>query len=200
MDFLDGLTIDQFLICREIIYHTDPNSLRNFRLDLNNWDARKSAYIPERFVNDDDKEEVLKAVKENPERLIRASDRLRNDRDVVLAAISKYGLAFVFSGEDIHRDFDMNVTLIKLWPNGIKYIDEDLPFIRELMLIALERDNNVIYFFRNIDKNVFDDPAFMIECYRIAPNLTNDFVVKNLKRDPSYYVDLIDIPKPAILK
>ena len=103
-----------------------------------------------------DKEVVLEAVKRYGSDLENASDTLKNDKEVVLEAVKQNGFAFKYATAELRSDDEFITELLKDYPDIISSIDRsgiaDDEKAREELVKILE-DESVEYFvhFTRID-------------------------------------------------
>lgn len=166
------------------------------------------------FLND--KESVLKLIKETGLPLLYISDDLKTDREVVLSAIKKDGANLEYADSSFYTDKEAVIAAIKS-PNAnhipkiIKAIPESMRNDDEVALLALFRNMYVLEFlpekYRN-NKDVL--PKFSVGClvYKfLTPEARDDEelvakVVKdwgpNLEHVPEKYKDNYDVVLSAV--
>ena len=163
---------------KESIYRraieTEGKSLRNeseaVRNDWNFWwsllERDKRIYIefaPKEFK--DNEEFVIKALRDEADNIQYASYRLRNDKDVCLAVLyENHNLLTGFEGEEIRRDYDFMMKLIKEynWEN-VKFADDKLRNDKEFMRSALRVNGRAKAY---IGDDLLEDESFMKEVDR----------------------------------
>lgn len=134
------------------------------------------------------KNEVLKAIKNDGLLLEYASPELRNDREVVLTAIQNNDWALEFASDELKKDFIICGTacLKKLNKNLMRFISPELKANKEFILGLVELD---ISFFNYCDKSLKADKQFILEVIKHGKNRSRcsyniyNYINKNLRND-----------------
>ena len=94
------------------------------------------------MTNWNDKEDVIKVVSEYAFELVNASDELKADREIVLAAVQNdtYGMALQYASKELKADREIVLTAVqkKSYPSALVYASEDLRADREIVLAAVQ--------------------------------------------------------------
>ena len=113
--------------------------------------ARKDGFlldsVPEIFRNR--KDVVIAAVKKRPRNIEWASKELRNDREVVFAAMCKGScISLKWASEEIKKDKKFLLSLFPLELRGVvlKWTSEELKKDKEVVLAAVKSDASSIYY------------------------------------------------------
>lgn len=116
-----------------------------------------------------------------------------NDREEVLEAVKQNGWSLQYASEDLKRDREIVLTAVKQYGRSLQYAGEELRGDREIVLAAVKRNG---YSLQLVNEELRRDPSFMHECYQIAPDITSEYVLGDLKEFPELYIDFHDT-KPA---
>ncbi len=142
---------------------------RNFKMYKTQSQALEHVRQGENFTNKvfdkfrDDKRVVLEAISIKGFYLNGASERLKNDKEVVLKAVKKYGYALQFASEQLKQD-------------------------KEVVLCALkENPKSIDFAHKNIREEIGDlDPIQYLESFllklELTKSLTNDNLLNKLKK------------------
>ncbi|WOG25662.1 DUF4116 domain-containing protein [Endozoicomonas sp. 8E] len=101
-------------------------------------------YASQRVRND--KDFVLPAISRHPEELQFLSSELRNDRDVVMAAATVYSKVFWYASNTIRSDKSTIESLVAVNVNILKYGSETLLSDREYMLDLIAKNHQVFQY------------------------------------------------------
>lgn len=66
-----------------------------------------------------------------------ASDELKADREVVLAAVNHYGPALEYASDDLKADKEIVLEAVKLWGSNLEYASDDLKADKDVVLAAV---------------------------------------------------------------
>ena len=90
----------------------------------------------------DDKSIVLKAVSQDGDSLEYASDKLKNDREVVLVAVLNSGRTLKYASDELKNDKE--VVLLAVYDDGraLKYASDQLKNDKEVVRVAVSKTNN----------------------------------------------------------
>lgn len=127
----------------------------------------------------DDKEVVMQAVSETGFAFQYASERLRNDKEVALEAISAYPV-LKFLGDDLKEDPDIFLNAIKKNHFAYSMLPESLKDNKDIMLAMALIDGK---FLKDASPRLRDNEQFILNAIKIAPwtiayaspRLQNDF-------------------------
>mmetsp|Transcript_74863 Transcript_74863/g.163402 ORF Transcript_74863/g.163402 Transcript_74863/m.163402 type:complete len:459 (+) Transcript_74863:193-1569(+) len=86
----------------------------------------------------DDPEVVLAAVPTNPRAVEFGSDRLQHSKEFVIAAVSRAGFALRYVREEFRRDREVVLAAVAAMGSALQYADESLHGDREIVLAAIE--------------------------------------------------------------
>lgn len=136
----------------------------------------------------ENKNKVLKAVKEDGLLLKYASETLRNDREVVIEAIKNNDWALEFASDELKKDFLICVMacLKKSNKNLMRFISPELKSNRNFILTLVLED---IAFFSYCDKSLKADKQFILEVIKRGKNRSccsyniYNYINKNLRND-----------------
>lgn len=105
-------------------------------LETYNHQCEALRYADKRIT--DDKEFILKVVKQNGLSLRYVNETLSNDKEVVLAAINQNGDSFCFAHPDLKKDRELALIAVSNEPHAIEGIHNDLKKDKEIALIGLD--------------------------------------------------------------
>jgi len=94
----------------------------------------------------DDPEVVLEAIKQRPMMLQYASKALRNNPNFVMEAINLDGKALKYGSKTLQSDKEFVLEAIQINPRVIEYVSETLRNDKDVVLAAVQRDGNTLYF------------------------------------------------------
>jgi serine/threonine protein kinase/CxxC motif-containing protein len=86
-----------------------------------------------------DKEIVLEAVKQNGDALQYASKELQNDKEIVLQTMKQNGRALEFASKELQNDKEVVLEAVKKEGFALEYASEELQNDREIVLEAVKR-------------------------------------------------------------
>jgi len=89
-------------------------------------------------INWNNKEEVLKIVKENGDALHHASEELRSDKEIVLAAVSKHGWALEYASEELRSNKEVVLVAVRKDGYTLQYVSEELREDSEIVFEAVK--------------------------------------------------------------
>jgi hypothetical protein len=89
-------------------------------------------YASDRIKND--REAVLAAIKYNRNVLRYASDEMKNDREIVIAAVKNWGLALQYASKNLRADKEIVLAAMKQNSLAFKYADEALKTDKDILL------------------------------------------------------------------
>lgn len=102
----------------------------------------------------DDKEVVLAAIKKNANTIMYASKRLRDDDFIVFEAVNRSGSVLKYASDRLKDDRDIVMTAVKEYGTAIEYASLRLKNDRE---IALEAVKNESYAFDHVSSGIKND-------------------------------------------
>ena len=102
-----------------------------------------------------DKEVVLAAVKQYGRALEYASDRLKDDKEVVLAAIEKYGYASAWASERLNNDKEVVLAAVKQYWAALEYASDELQSDKDVLNSMRE------YLINDKCKGHYDEQLFL---------------------------------------
>jgi predicted methyltransferase len=78
--------------------------------------------------------------------LRRASEELRNDKDIVLAAVKVEGFALQFASETLRNDKDVVLAAVKEHPDAFQFASETLRNNKGVVIAAVKQNGFVLQF------------------------------------------------------
>ena len=113
-----------------------------------------------------------------------ASEELRNDKEVVLEAVKKYGDALQFASEELRNDKEVVLEAVKENGNAIKYAspelqeDEDVKKTKALSVVCDWGDFEVDYHF-------LGDKKFVSDLTEAMKTYLKEYTLNHSEEDPS---------------
>lgn len=150
----------------------------------------------------DNKEIVMSAVKESCFALVHASDRLKNDEDIILQSTKRrsglYDYHLVFP-ETLLKNRDFVLKLIQSNSYNIKFIPIDLKDDKLLYFSAISDDSSILSLIpREFDDDTYNKLYILLENKEFATEviLKNiyvfDYLSDNLKKNEPFILNLIE--------
>lgn len=93
-----------------------------------------------------DKSVVIEAVKHGGAQLQYVSEELKNDKEIVLIAVKKYGRALQFASEELKKNKEVVLEAVKSNGFALQYASEELRGDKEIILEALKRGKGVLQY------------------------------------------------------
>jgi len=121
------------------------------------------------------KTEVLEAVGKCGDVLIFASDKLRNDRDVVVTAVKQHVYALQYAGAKLKRDRNFMLEVVKNNGLALAHASKKFRADREVVLVAVKQEE---WAFRFASDELKDDFHFLLQALK-----TNNRVWLSIKDD-----------------
>ena len=101
----------------------------------------------------DDRNVVLAAVKVNANALEYASEELKDDKEVVLAAVKKSGNALEYTSKKLKDNREVVLAAVKKSGNALRHASEELQGDKEVVLAALKKSGNAFKYASNTLKD-----------------------------------------------
>lgn len=98
------------------------------------------AYASDKLL--EDKDLILKAVKKDGQILYYASKELRDDKEVVLAAVTNKGLILKYASKRLRGDKEIGLAAIRQDKRAEMYLTDDLRNDEEINNILHPKENN----------------------------------------------------------
>jgi hypothetical protein len=95
-------------------------------------------YASDRIKND--REVILNAVKHNGKALCFASEQMKNDRDIVITAVQNCGFALRHASKNLRADKDVVLAAMKEDTRAFVYADETLKTDKDILLAKNMKD------------------------------------------------------------
>jgi len=166
--------IDSFELTFELMtridwrfFHLAPPFFKNSEhhlLGLIPFNANFFAHASEELK--DNKEFILKLIKENPWLLARLNDTLRHDKDILKAALNAFG------GKQVFQDFEKNESLIfealtsKRTVQVLQYANDSLCHNPKLILMAVTANGWALQY---ASAELRNDPAIVLAAIKSVP-------------------------------
>ena len=193
--------------------------------DMNSYSAFPPSHGPEPEgpAREELLERIGRARPDDPPLLRGLPEALRADREVVLAAVKKQGMALEYAAEPLRSDREVVLAAVKKTGGALRYACPELRDDREVVLAAVRQRGNALHWasarlrgdmdlaaealaqYAELEKEWFDDPAgnFNIRMksnlyLHIAPELRDD--PELYRRAASLSWKALREAPPAILK
>ena len=136
-------------------WRQDPKviKIQNMRDKTNDYNLVKNKDIKVDFIINeylkegtiiDDKEIMLKAVKQNPYSLKYASEKLRDDKEVVLESVKRAGSTLKYASNELKGDKEVVLSAAKISESSLKYASDELKRDRKFVLEAVNSSGLVL--------------------------------------------------------
>jgi CxxC motif-containing protein len=112
----------------------------------------------------DDKAIVLTAVNQNGRSLEYASDRLKDNEEIVLSAVKRDGTALQYASERIKNDKEIVKKIIEIDPVSFIHVNKKVKDDKEIVLSVLNKDLSL---FKYVGNKLRGDIEFCIICSKI---------------------------------
>lgn len=124
--------------------------------------------------------DVLIAVSLNGHWIDRADMKLREDKEVVLAACKNYSEALRYADESLKKDKELLLEVVKHKGYVLKWADESLRKDKEIVLEAVKQAGSALQF---ADNNLKKDKEIALAAVMEAGWWAVEFIDETLKRD-----------------
>lgn len=150
-------------------YNLASDALREDRDVISHYITRSSVMDPNRIGSlplhlRDDKDIMTEAVRHHEEAYIQASERLKHDRELVLAAVSSFGR--VLEHVPDHFKEDMDIVLSSVWPGESSYEYDSVRRHRREDMVPFYIEPNALSFVPN---NLRDNPLVLLAAHHYEP-------------------------------
>lgn len=182
------------------------------------WEYWYENILPTQPVNWDNREEVISLISREGIPIEHASDRLKNDYELALLAVShnSFSLKYLpsefrdndtivetairtsvcgvaFASERLKRDKHIAYIVINEHPCGICFMSEEIKSDRDIMLSACQKDIDVLQY---ATEELRSDPYFLYQCSLIDSNKAREYAYSPYNQHPELYENFTDV-KPA---
>ena len=113
-----------------------------------------------------DKELVLAAVLQDGNALLYASEELKGDKELVLAAVRQDGYALFYASEELRVDWDVVLEAVRQYSGVLPHISQKLTFNRKFMLKAVKMNGLAL---QHAPLGLRGDPEVSMEAVRQNP-------------------------------
>jgi len=138
-------------------------------------------YLPEEVRNN--KEIVLVAVSNNWRALEYASEQLKNDRDVVLKAVRASGLALQYASEELRDDEEVVLTAVENEPNALFSASERLRDDKRIVLEAVRSNGWAL---QSASERLRDDEEIVLEAIKTNRDILENYASERLRNNPEF--------------
>jgi CxxC motif-containing protein len=149
------------------------------------------------FASDElknDREVVFAAVINDGSALRYASAELKNDREIVMAALKEDSYAFVSASEELKNDKEVVLAALKNRGDVMRYISEALKNDREIVIAALKVDASALQYASDELKN---DREIVIAALKVDASALQ-YASDELKNDREFLLSIMDFSKDAL--
>ena len=131
---LKEIKLDNYkLIC---LVRSKLNDQSIFKLKLDDDDERKRYTI----VRHPEREEWVNEVKKNGYELKFVSDELKNDKEIVLVAVTEYGVALEYASDTLRNDREVVLAAVRQDGDALVHASDELKNDREIVLAAVHQN------------------------------------------------------------
>lgn len=174
---------------------------RSFALDCIKKDLRHIEFIDISFRSD--KEFIVEAIEITKGVALEfASEALRNDREVVTAAIRVQGAdgsAFRFAGLGLKKDYAFVIEFSRDHPEVLKYADQELLSNKRFVLEALKKaKGSTMDALKHANEKLKKDAAFMTEAIKTTNGRAMEFVHDELHKSRDFVLKAVDASGNAL--
>jgi hypothetical protein len=161
--------------------YTEAQLLRLFK-KLSRWLRHRSVFpLPSEFPRaelDEDilhKHAVLAAVKDDAEALEHASDRMKDDKDVVLAASS-----LDYASDRLRNDKDAVLAAVKIYGLTLEWVSDRMKDDTDAVLAAVKQDGAAL---EHASARLQDDKDFVLAAVKQSDSYALNYASDRLKND-----------------
>jgi hypothetical protein len=115
----------------------------------------------------DDREVVMAAVMQNGPALFFASDRLKDDRELVMAAVTENGNALFFASDRLKDDREIVMFAVRQNGYMLRHASDRLKDDREIIMFAVRQNGNLL---RLASDRLKNDKQVVLVAVRDIPN------------------------------
>ena len=168
-------------------YYTEEDFQKSFCIIYSKkMDEIKNQEANRQLSNRND---VLKAIKNDPKALKNASKELRKDKEIVLKSIKYYPSSFEYASEELKKDKDVVLEVIKSGPYLLQDINDDLKNDKEIVSEAVKQNGLLLEY---ASDNLRGDKDIIIESLKSNPN-SYQYVIKELQNSKDIIIEAIKI-------
>ncbi|WOG25645.1 DUF4116 domain-containing protein [Endozoicomonas sp. 8E] len=150
-------------------------------------------YASQRVLND--KELVLAAITKHPEQLQYVNEELRNDTDVVMASVTRDGNQLQYASPELKNNVRVVMAAVEQCPDALRYVSEKMRSNQNIIKIAMAND---IQYSEYASESVLSDRDFMLDL--IAKNhRAFKYVAFELEQDKDF-IEAARHRNPKVIK
>ena len=138
-------------------------------------------------MNQNNKEVVLAAVKQDGHALPYADKSLKKDKEVVLAAVKQNGIALYYADESLKKDKEVVLSAVIQNGYALEYADESLKKDKEVVLSAVIQNGHALEY---ADESLKKDKEFVLAAVKQNGNALC-YADESLKKDNEFIQQLI---------
>jgi hypothetical protein len=127
-------------------------------------------------------EELCEVIKKNGKLLSVLSNKIRLNRDCVIAAISNDSSNLKYADESLKKDMKFALELVKLNGRVLNYIDDSLKSDKQIVLAAVQESAYIIKF---CSDSLLADEEFICEAYKRNPEIISYLDPKTINQHKS---------------
>ena len=123
-------------------YQLEAN--KKFMMMLVKLDYNGLQFASEKLRND--KEVVREAIKQNGYTIRYASEELKNDKEVVLEAVKQNGKALLYASKELRNDKEVVLEAVRQDGEALNYASKELKNDKEVVLEAVKQKGNAFWY------------------------------------------------------
>ena len=127
-------------------------------------------------------EELCEVIKKNGKLLSVLSNKIRLNRDCVIAAISNDSSNLKYADESLKKDMKFALELVKLNGRVLNYIDDSLKSDKQIVLAAVQES---VYAIKFCSDSLLADEEFICEAYKRNPDIISYLDPKTINQHKS---------------
>jgi len=150
--------------------------------------------IPEKYYDDFD---VMAIASNQPMALIKASNRLKDDKQLIKIYVSKNGDNIQYASDKLKRDPEIIELSLKNRPSSIKYIPIDL-ITRQMVIMVIKSDLSWLSQTYKTLPEEFKSDKEIIKIAFAREYIPIDYMPESIQNDENFIIELVKI-NPILL-
>ncbi|WP_257280769.1 DUF4116 domain-containing protein [Endozoicomonas sp. ISHI1] len=137
-------------------------------------------YASQRVLNDRDL--ILPAISKHPDELKYVSEELRDDREVVIASVAREGNQLQYASSKLKGDKKVVMAAVKNYPRALRYASEKNRGDKDIIQIATDGDMHSLHY---ATETILNDREYMLDLIQ-RDALAFTYAAKALKNDEAF--------------
>ncbi|MEE3342773.1 MAG: DUF4116 domain-containing protein [Bacilli bacterium] len=155
----------------------------------------KSRKLDERTIGEKDRNIILSAVRKEGLALKHADESLKKDREIVLEAVKKNSYALEYADASLKKDKKIVLTALKKFSSALQYADDSLKKDKEVALFAINVSG---YALEYVDESLKKDKNLVLFAINKVP-LSLKYADDSLKKDKEVVLSAVKQEGYAIM-